>query len=138
MEKPAFTQEQRAYFRAANARRRRGERACAMCGAQIQAALAWQLYCSTRCKNRAVARAYRQRQRAQTDPTASRSYPPAGPSAPLTPGARVVLHQPVGDVQAGAQGTTLQLDGTHAVVEFGTERQPRQRRVPLTALQPAP
>jgi hypothetical protein len=61
MEKPMFTDEQRAYFRAANARRQRSARPCVVCDKMIPAALSWQLYCSPACKQKAV----RQRRRVQ-------------------------------------------------------------------------
>jgi endogenous inhibitor of DNA gyrase (YacG/DUF329 family) len=62
MEKPAFTEEQRAYFRAAAGRRQRGTRACAVCGQSFEG-LAWQRFCSKRCADREMQRRARERRR---------------------------------------------------------------------------
>jgi hypothetical protein len=62
MEKPDFTDEQRAYFRAAAGRRRREERTCAVCGQPFNG-LAWQRFCSKLCADREMQRRARERRR---------------------------------------------------------------------------
>jgi hypothetical protein len=63
MEKPAFTDEQRAYFREAAARRRRVERNCAVCGVPMGVVILKRRYCGPTCRKRAQL----QRQRRRTE-----------------------------------------------------------------------
>jgi endogenous inhibitor of DNA gyrase (YacG/DUF329 family) len=78
MEKPAFTDEQRAYFRAAAGRRQRVTGVCAVCG-QPYEGLAWRQFCSARCRTRETSRRYRERQRAQRTAGAALDTPQAAP-----------------------------------------------------------
>jgi hypothetical protein len=53
MERPEFTDEQRAYFRAANARRARVVKPCASCGMEMPPSYPSRRFCSPRCQKRA-------------------------------------------------------------------------------------
>jgi endogenous inhibitor of DNA gyrase (YacG/DUF329 family) len=71
-----LSEEARAYFREAVARRRREPRACVSCGGSFEG-LRFQRFCSKRCADREMQRRARERQRAQRataeeqpDPTA--------------------------------------------------------------------
>jgi hypothetical protein len=125
--------------RAMQARRRREERVCAACG-QAFSGLAWQRFCSRRCKERDASRAYRERQRsrAQSTPAEEPASPAVGTAAPtpIGQGARVVLRQSLADVPANAIGRVVELDGKHAVVHFDRYSQPRRVAVAWLAAAP--
>jgi hypothetical protein len=130
---PAFTDEQRAYFRECAAQRQRVNTTCAVCGTPLENVVLKRRYCGATCRKRAQL----QRSRAQPTPSKGAPVPAMGTAAttPIGQGARVVLRRSLPDVPADALGRVVELDGKHALVRF--DHYP-PRRVAVAWLQAAP